>query len=211
MPALAVAVLASGCFSGRLPARELYRLSVPPAPDTPEARGSLEGGIAVARYQTPGLYSDGNIVFRTGDSEYGLYPSREWGIPLGEMLGLMAENALQRRPLTIGVAVFSPPAGNDLDYVWRGMVREFEEVNRGREVFAAVRLDAQLVRVRDGAIIWRGSSRLERPVPEPTMHAIVATLSALAVQATETLIEEARMAISAAPAVPAASTSRAPR
>ena len=200
-----------GCFNGPLPARELYRLTMQPAPAQPGERGPLEGGIEVARYHTPGLYSDGNIVFRTGENEYGVYPYREWGIPLGEMLGLMAENALQRRPLTTGAAVYGPPPGHDLGYTWRGMVREFEEVNRGRAVFAVVRLDAQLVRTGDGAILWRGSSRLERAVTQPTMPAIVAALSTLASEATEALIEEARAAVNAMPVVPAASTSPAPR
>lgn len=182
-----------------------------PAPAEQAAQGPLAGGIEVARYHTPGLYSDGNIVFRTGENEYGVYPYREWGIPLGEMLGLMAENAFQRRPLTSGPAVYGPPASHDLAYTWRGMVREFEEVNRGREVFAVVRLDAQLVRAADGAILWRGSSRLERAVPQATMPAIVAALSSLAGEATDALIEDARAAVNAMPVVPAASTSRAPR
>jgi hypothetical protein len=90
------------------------------------------------------------------------------------------------------------------------MVREFEEIDRGKDVFVAVRLDAQLVRTADDVILWKGSRRLERPVPKPTMPAIVAELSALATEATEALINDARTAIGTRGLTPAAS-SQSPR
>ena len=210
MAACALSFSAFACFNGPLPARELYRLTVVPAPEVPAAAGPLEGTIEVARYDTPGLYGDGNIVFRTGDNEYGVYPSREWGIPLGQMLGVLTESALERNPLTTGGAVYDAPPGHDAPYVWRGMVREFEEIDRAKNVFVAVQLDVQIVRSADDAIVWKGSRRLERAVPKPTMPAIVAELSALATEVTEALIADARSALSAPGLTPAA-TSQSPR
>lgn len=206
----ALSFSAFACFNGKLPARELYRLTVPPAPAVPAAAGPLQGAIEVDQYDTPGLYGDGNIVFRTGDNEYGVYQHREWAIPLGEMLALLTENALDRAPLSTDGAVYDAPAGRDLPYVWRGMVREFEEIDRAKEVFVAVRLDAQLVRTADDVILWKGSQRLERSVPKPTMPAIVAELSALATEATEALINDARTALGTRSVTPAAS-SQSPR
>ena len=204
--ACALSLSALACFNGKLPARELYRLTVPPAPQVPAAPGPLAGTIEVDRYDTPGLYGDGNIVFRTGDNEYGVYQHREWAIPLGEMLALLAESVLDRAPLSTEGAVYDAPPGRDLPYVWRGMVREFEEIDRGRDVFVAVRLDAQLVRTADDVILWKGSRRIERAVPKPTMPAIVAELSALATEATEALINEARTSIGTGSLTPAASS-----
>ena len=199
-----------GCFGRGLPARELYRLTVPAQGPGVAAPGPLTGALEVTRYETPGLYSDGSIVFRTGENEYGVYSSREWAMPLGEMLALMAESALERTPLTTDRAVYDPPPGSKLPYVWRGSVREFEEVNRGKQVFVAVRLDVQVVRAADDVILWKGSSRLERGVARPTMPMIVAALSALANEATETLIGEARAALATNALTPAA-TSQSPR
>jgi hypothetical protein len=84
------------------------------------------------------------------------------------------------------------------------MIRELEEVDRGRDVFAAVRLEARLVRTRDDSVLWSGSARLERAVPEGTMSAIVAMLSRLAAEAVAQLADEARVAL----ASPAASAVR---
>ena len=61
---------------------------------------------------------------------------------------------------------------------------EFEEVNRGRQVLAAVHLEADLVKSANDSVVWSGSERIERAVPEPTdsMPRVVETLSALTVE-----------------------------
>lgn len=214
VPLLLVLLMAAtalgGCF-GKLPAREMFRLSVeaPPAalshgsalpaptvPDSASRRSApLRGALAVEPYVTPGLYGDPGIVYRVGESEYGAYPSREWAIPLGEMLGMIAESVLSLHPISTDPPVFDPPSTRGHAYVWRGTVRQFEEVNRGTQVFVAVRLDATIVRSGSDSLVWNGSASLERPVPQPTMQAIVEALSALARDATAQLATEARAAL----------------
>ena len=211
--AVGVAALAlTACpFRGTLPAREFYRLTIPDtAPVTlPEsadggraAHALPLGAVAVAPYETPGLYGEGSIIFRVGDSRYGAYPTREWALPLSEMLGVMTERVLHAVPLTAGQAIYDPPSQHALPYIWQGIVRRFEEVDRGQDVFAAVRLDARLVRSADDSVLWSGSVNLERPVPRPTMDAIVQMLSELADEGITTLAEQARDALPAGPATP---------
>lgn len=197
-----------GCF-GKLPAREMFRLSVEAAPanhgsalpgtavpDSASRLGApLRGALAVEPYVTPGLYGDPGIVYRVGESQYGAYPSREWAIPLGEMLGMIAESVLLLHPISTDPPVFDPPSTRGHAYVWRGTVRQFEEVNRGKQVFVAVRLDATIVRSGSDSLVWNGSASLERPVPQPTMQAIVEALSALARDATAQLATDARTAL----------------
>ncbi len=208
-----------GCF-GKLPAREMFRLSVdaPPAavahgsalptPAVPDSAGRLSaplrGALAVEPYVTPGLYGDPGIVYRVGESAYGAYPSREWAIPLGEMLGMIAESVLSVHPISTHPPVFDPPSTRGHAYVWRGTVRQFEEVNRGKQVFVAVRLDATIVRAGSDSLVWNGSASLERAVPQPTMQAIVESLSALARDATVQLAADARTALARTPARTAA-------
>jgi hypothetical protein len=96
---------------------------------------------------------------------------------------------------------FDPPSRRGNTYMWRGSIREFEEVNRGDTVLAAVAIDVQLLRTADDSIIWSGSQRLERVVPPPntTMEPIVQVLSELAVEVVENLIDGARVALRTAP------------
>lgn len=201
--AAALAAAPLGCIRGTLPPRELYRLSIPDpvtppaadAPGRPVPAALTAGTLAIAPYETPGIYGEPSIVYRVGDTEYGAYPSREWAIPLGQMLGVLTEGVLRGAPLTPGSAIFNPPSLRAQSYVWRGTVREFEEVNRGRELSAAVRIDVALLRTADDSVLWTGSARREAPVAEPTMGAVVRTLSTLATDAVTELVAGADSAL----------------
>ena len=200
----------ASCFRGRLPAREYYRLRVPENGDTSptqerDARGLASGSLAIVPYVAPGVYGSRSIVYRLGDSEYGAYTNREWALPVPMMLGMLTEDVLRGRPITAEQAVFDPPSPHSYVYLWRGLVRELEEVDRDNQVFAAVRFDARLVRAQDDSVLWSGSARLERLVQSGTMPAIVETLSQLSVEAVSQLLASAREALP----MPAASAVRA--
>ena len=203
-----LSLLAAGCFHvGTLPARELYRITLPEVvagDSTPgTSAGStatpaaLSGTIGISQYATPGVYGDPLIVFRIDDTQYGSYPSREWAVPLGDQLGVLTERVLTRVPLTAQRAVFDPPSRRAQTYVWRGTVREFEEVDRGTQVFAAVRLDVRIARAEDDSIVWSGSSRLERAAQPANMPGIVQTLSTLADEVLTDLATRAQRELSA--------------
>jgi ABC-type uncharacterized transport system auxiliary subunit len=197
----AAAVLALGCLRTRpVPPIEMYRL-LPTAAETGTAGAILaspdlpDGSVAVARFVTPGLYGQRGIVYRVGEAGYAAYPSREWAMPLGEMLGRRTADLLQQRPLVRGGAMFDPPTRRAFTYSWRGTVREFEEIDRGSNVFVAVHLEASLVRVEDDSIVWSGGARAERPVPDGTMEGIVAGLSAATDEVMLALLDSARVSI----------------
>jgi ABC-type uncharacterized transport system auxiliary subunit len=204
---LAVALaLGAGCIHGKLPPIEYYRLRLPAAEDTLAPSIDRDGGVvgaavlppgavAILPYAAPGIYGDGGIVYRIDESAYGAYPNREWAVSVPTMLGMLTQDLFLLRPLTRDPSVFDPPSAHAYAYVWRGLVRELEEVDRGKQVFAAVRLDARLVRARDDSVLWSGTARLERPVPEGTMPAIVAALSTLTEQVILQLQDSARVAL----------------
>lgn len=205
---LAGASLANGCWlRGTLPARELYRLRLVDSTSIPivVVNGRphpVDGSLAIAPYETPGLYGERGVVFRVGTTSYGAYPSREWAVPLGEMLGSLTESVLERNPISREQAVYDPPSRRSHGYIWRGTVREFEEVNVGKAVFVAVRLDVKLVRSADDSLIWSGSERIERSVTQPTMDNIVGALSDAAIEViarlSRTAVRELAAASSAA-------------
>jgi hypothetical protein len=104
---------------------------------------------------------------------------------------------LARVPLTAERAVFDPPSRRAQTYIWRATVREFEEVDRGSEVRAAVRIDVRIARAEDDSIVWSGSSRLERAAQNSSMSGIVQTLSALADEVVVDLATRARRELAA--------------
>ena len=197
--ACAAAVVASGCFRGSLPPREFYRLSVPDslaALGRPTGVPPLTGSIAIARYDTPGIYASGSLVYRVGSSAYGAYPSREWAISLGEMLGSVTEGIIRQRSLTSGRVVFPPSAVAREQYEWRATVREFDEVDAPNSVTASVSLVAQLVRVADDSVIWSGAAQEMEPIAQTrSIDAVVAGLSTAAARAIARLTDEAGLAM----------------
>jgi len=199
--ALVLLMVVAGCFRSRTVAPiEMYRL-VPTAAETSgvvapaPVEGLPEGSLAISRYITPGLYGQRGIVYRVGEAGYATYPSREWAIPLGEMLGRRTADLLQERPLVRGGALFDPPTRRAFTHLWRGTVREFEEIDRGSDVFVAVSLEASLIRVEDDSILWSGGARVERPVPGGTIEGIIAGLSAATDEVVFALLDSARVSI----------------
>jgi ABC-type uncharacterized transport system auxiliary subunit len=111
------------------------------------------------------------------------------------MLGRRTADLLQERPLVRGGAMFDPPTRRAFTYSWRGTVREFEEIDRGSDVFVAVHLEASLVRIEDDSIVWSGGTRAERAVPAGTMEGIVAALSAATDEVMLALLDSAKVSI----------------
>ena len=212
-----VALLASGCGAitslfEKGPPLEQYQLVLPRSYDTAAARVGppvLQGTLSISPYVTRGIYDDDYIVYRVDDTQLAAYTSKKWAMPLREMLGTMTQELLDRRPLTAEPAVFDPRLPRATTYRWRGTVRELEEVNRGSDVLAAVRLDVEIVRSIDDSVVWRGSQRVERPVPEPTrqMRSVVNTLSEITAEVLTKLADSARAELG----LPAAAAARPPR
>jgi ABC-type uncharacterized transport system auxiliary subunit len=195
----ATLIAAAGCFRGTLPPREFYRLSAPDSLASlarPVGAPALTGSISIARYDTPGIYASGALVFRVGPSAYGAYPAREWAIPLGEMLGAMTEEVMRQRSLSSGRVVFDPSSVRREQYEWRATVREFDEVDAPSSVTANVALVAQLVRVADDSVMWSGSAQEMEPIGQTrSINAVVAGLSTAAARATIRLVDDAGSAM----------------
>ena len=190
----ALLLVAAGCFRGKLPPREFYRLSPPDSLRTAprQAVAPLAASITIKTYDTPGIYGSGLIVYRVGDARYGAYPSREWAIPLGEMLGTLTERVVRESHLTSSRVAYDPPTSRGDEYEWRGTVREFDEVDGPSSVSASVSLAAELIRASDDSVMWSGIATVAEPVRESrSMDSVVAALSIAAAKAVARLADDA--------------------
>jgi ABC-type uncharacterized transport system auxiliary subunit len=192
--ALVAALAAAGGCGRSLPPLERYRLEPAPvaAADSQRAgaaNGRLAGqSIAVEPYEAAGIYADPQIAYRVDATRYGTYPDREWAVPLSAMLADMTADVLRGTSAEVTVGGAKPAAG----MVWRGAVREFEEVDRGNQVFAAVRLRAMLVNGTTDSVLWQGEAQVERPVEQQkTMDAVVRALSTAAADVVSQLVAQA--------------------
>jgi len=192
---LAAAFGLMGCFRGKLPPREFYRLTVWDSVTAAQRGGPsppLSGSIAIVAYDTPGIYGSGSVVYRVGASAYGVYPSREWAIPLGQMLGAMTESVMRRGAVTSGRVMFDPAVPRREQFEWRGTVREFDEVDEPSSVSVAVSLSAQIVRTADDSVIWAAAIRETERVAEPRkIESVIGALSSTASRAVARLRDDA--------------------
>jgi ABC-type uncharacterized transport system auxiliary subunit len=193
---LPAAVWLAACFGHTVPL-ERYRLAPaqPTAPARPAAlTTSPRRTISVEAYETSGIYAEPGIVYRVGTSSYGAYPNREWAVPLGTMLADATIEALRANP-RFGAAPTDERSGASYDLVWRGVVQQFEEVNQGRRLSAAVRLDAAVVTSPGDSLVWQGSMGGERPVSDSTMQGVVNALSELTAETVRKLVASASGAL----------------
>jgi ABC-type uncharacterized transport system auxiliary subunit len=190
-----VTALLAACFRGSLPPRQFYRLASPEPMQASRPSASapaLVGSLSIRRYETPGIYASGALVYRVGTSTYGVYPSREWAIPLGEMLGSMSQAVIDQRGLASGRVVFDPASVERPQFEWRATVREFDEIDAPNEVSASVAFDAKLIRLADDSVIWSGSARDVVPVAQTrSIDAVVSGLSVAAARAIARLADDA--------------------
>jgi ABC-type uncharacterized transport system auxiliary subunit len=179
-------VLSATACIGAQPALERYRLA-PVELSSPGRSSEPSTGVTVAvePYDTPGIFGDPQIVYRLGDTEYGSYPNREWALPLSTMLAQLTAEALRE---SAGARVLERETAGAATLVWRGGVREFEEVNRGADVSVAVHLDGTLARAVDDSVLWQGSARVERPVRGDSMPEVIRALSEAAASALDSLV-----------------------
>jgi ABC-type uncharacterized transport system auxiliary subunit len=197
---LAAAGLVPAACVRSLPPLERYRLApataagAPSEPARPIARSEITrpplATVRIEPYVTEGIYADPQIVYRTGDWEYGAYPNREWALPLSTMLGDITADVV-RTFSGSRVRVVGGNQGGRPDLVWRGVVRAFEEVDRGDQVLAAVHLEAAVLRGADDSLLWQGTVHAEQPVRGDSMAAVVATLSRLGAEAVASLVGNA--------------------
>jgi ABC-type uncharacterized transport system auxiliary subunit len=193
--AVALCAVQAGCFRGTLPPREFYRLTpVDSIPMTAAPAGAppLSRSVAIMPYDTPGIYGDEALVYRVGATGYGKYPSREWAIPLADMLATRTETIVGARALTSGRVAFDRSAVRPGEYEWRGVVREFDEVDGPASVSASVSLAARLVRVADDSVVWSGAAHEEEAVAESrNIDSVVAALSVATSRALTRLVDDA--------------------
>src|SRR5258708_665727 len=167
--AIAACLADTGCVSTRPP--HYYTLGPAAAPATqgkPDGLVLLVGGIA-----TPEALQDGRIRYRTGSNEAGGYEYHRWT----ERPGSMVRNALIRALRDSGKYQRVLEAGSSAngDYVVRGKLDEFDEVDRA-SIQTKISLRVELVDRKTGQNVWDHVVEREEPVSGKSVVEVVQSL-----------------------------------
>ena len=129
-----------------------YRIDVPVTAAGTQAAGAVFGvTVQVGNIDAPPIMRDGRILYQIGAHEVGTYEYHRWM----ETPDRMIQNSLVRLLRSSGryQSVDTPSAGAKPDYVVRGKIYEFGEIDKP-EIFTRVSMEIELHETKSNRTVW---------------------------------------------------------
>lgn len=165
----AIATL-SGCLGGR-PIR-YYTVTLPPTPEP--STNIYPVTLLIGHVGAPEILEDQPIVYRSGRNEVGVYQDHQWVEPPAQMVKIMLIRRLRASGEFQSIAQLGSSAQGE--YVLRGRLYDFEEVDKAGSITALVSMEFELLDRRTQKEVWsRFYSQME-PVQGKTIPDVVAAL-----------------------------------
>jgi ABC-type uncharacterized transport system auxiliary subunit len=169
LAALAVATLSS-CLGGR--PIKYFTVSMPPAPQP--AASAYPVGLLIGRISTPEILEDQPIVYRLGRNEIGAYEYHQWAEPPAQMVKTLLIRRLRASGRYISVTQLG--GSTQGDFVLRGRLYDFEEVDGGGAVTARVSMEFELIDRETHKVVWNHLYTRTEPVQGKEIPDVVAAL-----------------------------------
>jgi ABC-type uncharacterized transport system auxiliary subunit len=164
-------LVAASC--GSVPKTYFYTLQLPPLPEGGDAKTSYV--LGVDRFQAAEALRDDRIVYFETPTQLNFYQYHRWASDPAGMLEELAVRKLDRAGVFAEVQRL--PSGARADYMLRGRVLNFEEVDEEAGVHGRVGLELDLIRASDGATAWSETRLVERPAEGKGVAGVVKALS----------------------------------
>lgn len=127
--------------------------------------------IAVERFHSSEVLVNDRILYREGDNEVNFYEYQRWTSPPVDLVTNYISHRLKDSSAFTHVMT-SRDIGKP-DFLLRGRVRRFEEVDRGKQIAAEVALEADLVDAKTGLEVWRREEECSKLVAAHTVPSVV--------------------------------------
>ena len=156
-----------------VPSTRYYTIEMPRVAKEPG--GSTGRRILVRRLSADQVLVDDRILYRERPNEVAFYAYKRWANPPVDIVTNYIAYRLEASGDYAGVSASrsaSPP-----DLVLRGRLLHFEEVDRGKEVYASVAMALELTDAKTQVQLWRGEADCTRPVAVRDMSGVVNEIS----------------------------------
>jgi ABC-type uncharacterized transport system auxiliary subunit len=141
-------------------------------PHVAQTQGAaIARSITIQRFRADQVLMDDRILYREGPDEVNFYEYHRWASPPADLATNYFIHRLKDSGTYARVSGYSEGASSDLTL--RGQLHRFEEVDRGKEVFASVALELELSEARTRASVWRGEAECTRPLATRDMAGVV--------------------------------------
>ncbi len=174
-------ILCASC--GGPPKTYYYTLRVSPAPPASDPKTSFV--LGVERFRGVEMLRDDRIIYYRSPTELNFYQYHRWSADPGTMLAEMAARWLDEMGIFTFVRML--PSREPVDYILRGRLFNFEEVDYEGGGTGRVNLVLTLVRARDHQVVWTFTRQVESPIQETGVTGVVNALNA----SSEQLLREA--------------------
>ncbi len=173
--AVILPILAAGlgaCGGGPMHPMHFYSLSLPGVPATSVTPFPVI--LLVGHIQAPPMLRGDLILFRTGANEVDTYPYQRWAAPPAEMVDVRLLRMLRGSGKYQSVTDLGSSARGD--YIVRGRLDGFEEVDSGPAIEGRVILEVELFDEKTDRTVWSQSYSHDEPSKDHDVADVVAAL-----------------------------------
>jgi ABC-type uncharacterized transport system auxiliary subunit len=183
--AILAAVFLSAC--GGVPDTHYYTVNLPAAAPAADAQTPLV--LDVTRFQAAEPLRDDRILYYQSPTELNYYEYHRWSAEPVQLMAALVAQRLRASGVFVDVRLFPHSAPGD--YVLRGRLLDFEELDYEPGGHARVALELVLLRGRDQKIVWSDTARSESEIQGKGVAAVVNALNASANQVIDKLLPAA--------------------
>ena len=150
-----------------------YTLQMPAPPARTDPKTAFV--LGVEHFRAPEMLRDDRILYYQSPTEMNFYQYHRWGSDPASMFSELALGWIQ------GAGVFTEvrmlPAREPVDYILRGRLEHFEEVDEAGGSKARVSVELTLLRSRDHKVVWSDQRQAESAVQEKGVAGVVQALN----------------------------------
>jgi len=182
--ALALLLVLASVSCGSVPRTSYYTLRVPAPPEAKDPKTALV--LGVEHFRAAEILRDDRIVFYESPTQMNFYQYHRWSADPATMLTELVARRLDQAGAF--AAVRRLPSRDPVDYVLRGHVHNFEEVDYESGVHARVTVEMALVRSRDRKTLWSQSRQVETATQGKGVPGVVDALNTATVRLMDELL-----------------------
>jgi ABC-type uncharacterized transport system auxiliary subunit len=168
---VAMATAALGNCLGGKPIK-YYTVALPPAPAPTTAAFPVT--MLIGHIGAPEILQDQPIVYRSGRNEIGTYEYHQWAEPPAQMVKTLLIRRLRASGRYQSVAQLG--ASTQGEFVLRGRLYNFEEVDESGGITGLVSMEFELIDRRSHKAVWNRSYTHTEPVQGKEIPDVVAAL-----------------------------------
>jgi len=143
-----------------MPRVHYYTLEIPHV--SPAKSPEVSFHLTVQRFHADHVLRDDRILYRERPNELGFYEYHRWTGPPADLVTSYFIHRLKDSGAYARVSSYKDEPRPD--FILQGRIHRFEEMDRGKEVFASVALELELSDASTRQPVWRGEEECIRPV-----------------------------------------------